>query len=115
MLLNTAPKPQDWTDKDRWVCTFRWLETTARSVYDSHDPNYKGIDLGEKGDPCFECPAGERCPAFCDESHWKRYNECYAFENFKVVEQFAGMTMTGIDAILNEICDANAVKDISQA
>lgn len=73
-------------------------------------PNYKGIDLGEKGDLCFGCPADERCPAFCDETHRKQYTESYAFENFKMVEQFAGMQMTGIDAIPKEICEANTIK-----
>lgn len=107
MLPAKAPKPKDGTDKDRWICTLRWPEAIARSIYNGCDPDYKGIDLGEKGDPCFGCPAGERCPAFCDESHWKRYNEFYAFENFKVVEPLAGIQMTGIDAILKEICDAN--------
>lgn len=109
MLPVKAPKPKDWTDKDRWICTLRWLEATAHSVYNGCDPDYKGIDLGEKGDPCFGCPAGERCPAFCDETHWKRYTEFYAFENFKIVEQFAGIQMTGIDAILRQICDANSL------
>lgn len=37
------------------------------------------------------------------------YTEFYAFENFKIVEQFAGIQMTGIDAILRQICDANSL------
>lgn len=115
MLPATAPKPKDWTDKDRWICTLRWLEVTAYSVYNSFDPDYKGIEFGEKGDPCYECPAGERCPAWCNETHWKRYCWFYAFENFKIVEQYAGLKMLVIDDILKEIDEANPVKDTSQA
>lgn len=115
MLPDKAPQPKNWADKDRWICTLRWLEATAHSIYNGRDPDYEGIDLGEKGDPCFGCPARERCPAFCDETHQKRYTEFYAFENFKIVEQFAGTKMTSIDAILKEICEANAIKDASQA
>lgn len=115
MLPNQAPKPKDWTDKDKWMCTARWLECMVYSIFHNNDYGYEGITFGEKGDPCFECPAGERCPAYCDETHLKRYTEFYAFENFKVVEQFAGTKMAAIDAILKEICDANATKDISQA
>lgn len=115
MLPSGVPIPQKWTDKDRWICTFRWLQIMAHSIYESADPNYQGITFGEKGDPCFECPAGDRCPAFCDKTHWKRYNEFYAFENFKVVEQFIGESMTTVDMILKEIDDANKPKDISSA
>jgi len=112
MLPDKVPKPKDWTEKDCLVCATRWLEATAHSVYHSRDPNYEGIDLGEKGDPCFECPAGERCPAYCDAAHWKRYTEFYAFENFKLVAQLAGQDTPIIDVILKEICEANQVKDI---
>lgn len=116
MLPNQAPKPKDWTDKDKMVCTSRWLEALSTALYEWCDKHPKtGIPIGKKGDPCFECPAGIRCPAYCDDSHLKRYTEFYALENFKVVERFSGSSMTIIDSILKEVCDANATKDISQA
>ncbi len=111
MLPETAPKPQNWTDIDRWVCVFRWLQALAENLYNYVDPDYKGIDLGNKGDPCYDCPAGKRCPAFCDATHLKRYCEFYAFENFKVVEQCVGEKMETIDAILKEIDVTNKSKD----
>ena len=107
MLPKKMPIPKDWTDKDRWICTLRWLEATAYSVFHGVDPDYKGIELGNKGDPCYECPTGNRCPAFCDEHSLKRWREFYAFDNFKIVEQFAGIKMTGIDAIIKKIDDAH--------
>lgn len=107
MLPKNVPTPKNWTDKDRWICTLRWLEATAYSVYNGVDPDYKGIELGNKGDPCYECPAGDRCPAFCDENSLKRWSEFYAFDNFRIVEQFAGIKMVGIDAIIKEIDDAH--------
>lgn len=115
MLPSQAPTPKDWTDKDKWMCTARWLEALSIALFDWTSDHKTGIPIGEKGDPCFECPARERCPAYCDETHLKRYNEFYAFENFKVIEQFTSTKMATIDAILKEICDANPTKDISQA
>ena len=115
MLPSYAPKPENWSDKDRWICTLRWLEATAYSVRHGRDPDYTGIELGEKGDPCYECPAGMRCPAYCDETHWKRQFEFYAFENFKIVEPFAGIKMIIVDEILKKLCDNAPVKDTSQA
>lgn len=110
MLPKKAPKPKDWTDKDKWICTARWLEALSDALYNWCDTCPKtGIPVDEKGDPCFECPAGERCPAWCDETHWRRYREFYAYENFKIVEKYSGIDMERIDSILKEIDDANPV------
>lgn len=116
MLPIMAPKPIDWTDKDKWVCVARWLDALSRVVYNTceESPNAV-IENGKKGDPCFECPAGQRCPAYCDAVHWKRYTDFYAYENFKIVEQFSGLNSGVIDTILKEINDANLPKDISPA
>lgn len=114
MLPIMVPKPIDWTDKDRWVCTSRWLDAFATAIYNACNETAI-IPYDEKGDPCFECPAGARCPAYCDATHWQQYNIFYAYENFKIVEQCSGVNSGVIDAILKEINDANLPKDTSQA
>lgn len=111
MLPPQLPTPKDWTDQDKWVCTARYLEALSLALFDWCDQcPQTGIPWGEKGDPCFECPVGDRCPAWCDATQLKRYREFYAFENFKIVEQFAGIQMTDIDAILKETAEANAIR-----
>ena len=116
MLPINAPKPKDWTDKDKWMCTARWLEALSNALYDwGPDCSHKtGIPCGEKGDPCYECPAGERCPCWCDENHWKRFAEVYAYENFKIVEQFLDSDMGTINTILKRYYDVS-VRDCSWA
>ncbi len=115
MLPPTAPKPKDWIAKDKWVCTARWLHALAKGLFEYCEKNPdSGIPLGNKGDPCFECPAGERCPAYCDATHWKRHTEFYAFENFKIVEQFVGKEFLDVDDILKKICEANQPNHIPE-
>lgn len=107
MLPINAPKPKNWTDKDRWICTARYLDMIAVALND-WVPGYNsagGLQSGEKGDPCYECPVGERCPCWCDETHWKRFAEIYAFENFKIVEQFLDSDMEAVNAILKAYYD----------
>lgn len=116
MLPTQVPQPKNWTDRDRWICVARYLEALSHALFDWCEQRPQtGIPWGEKGDPCFDCPAGDRCPAWCDETHWKRYTEFYAFENFKIVEQYSNIQMTVIDDILKEINDANTTKDTSQS
>lgn len=117
MLPIMVPKPTDWTDKDKWICVSRWLDAFSKSVYNSCEKDNPDalIPNGEKGDPCFECPAGQRCPAYCDAVYWQHYNIFYAYENFKIVEQCSGLNSGVLDAILKEINDANLSKDISPA
>lgn len=115
MLPEIAPKPKEWTDEDKLCCIARWLDALAIALYDWTGENKTGIPCGEKGDPCFECPAGDRCPAWCDTTHLKRYTEFYAFENFRLIEQQFGMKMPSTDTILKEICEANTLTNTSQA
>lgn len=73
---------KDWTDKDKWLCTVRWLNAMYLAFW-----NHELISDGENF-PCADCPNQSRCPTlYVTDNLADDFCIC---EHFKILEQFTG-------------------------